>query len=82
MEPNTFQVGEKVCVTSYSPFRGLKGTIQRVNSIPTVDAQTEPYCFYLIDLEGTFIKESVWFDFEEVESISQEEAENIWRNSH
>ncbi len=36
-----------------------------------------PHCFYLIDLEGAFIKEPVWFENEEVESVSLHEGTMI-----
>ncbi len=31
------------------------------------------FCFYLIDLEGSYVKEAVWFQYEEVESVSSQE---------
>ena len=64
---NVFQVGSRVRVTSYSPFRGLKGTIRIVDTI-TADLE-EPFCFYLIALDGTYMKEPMWFEYNEVEGI-------------
>ena len=64
MHTNVLPVGSLVDVTSYSPFRGLKGTIQTVNTI--ADEAEEPFCFYLVDLEGTHIQEPVWFEHNEV----------------
>ena len=61
-----FQVGEPVRVTSYSPFRGLRGTVRKVDAIPH---REEPFCFYLVTLEGSQIKEPVWFEYQEVESL-------------
>ena len=29
----------------------------------------EPFCFYLIALEGVHIKEPIWFEYHEVELI-------------
>lgn len=63
-------------MTSYCPFRGLTGTVKTVDIIPH---SSQPYgmgplCFYLIDLEGSFIKEPVWFENEEVESVSVQEG--------
>jgi hypothetical protein len=55
-------------VTSYSPFRGLRGTIQTVNTI--VSDLEEPFCFYLIALEGTHIREPIWFEYGEVELVA------------
>ena len=54
-------------VTNYSPFRGLRGTIREVHSI-AVDLD-EPFCYYLVALEGVYNKEPVWFEYNEVESV-------------
>ena len=67
MQTNVLSVGSLVDVTSYSPFRGLRGTIQVVNTI--ADESEEPFCFYLVSLEGTHIHEPVWFENHEVEEI-------------
>ena len=64
---NILQVGSRVHVTSYSPFRGLKGTISIVDTI-TADRE-EPFCFYLIALDGTYMKEPMWFEYNEVEAV-------------
>ena len=64
----TFLVGSRVRVANYSPFRGLKGTICAVNMID-IDLK-EPFCFYLIALEGVQLKEPIWFEYTEVELIS------------
>ncbi len=74
-----FEVGSRIRVTSYCPFRGLTGTVRTVDVIPH---SGQPYgigpdCFYLIDLEGAFIKEPVWFENEEVESVSLHERDMI-----
>lgn len=74
MNGNLFQVGNRVRVTGYSPFRGLKGTIKTVD---TIDYSDEPFPFYLIDLEGASIQEPVWFESEEVEFISAQEVEYL-----
>ena len=67
MQTNVLPVGSLVDVISYSPFRGLKGTIQTVNTI--ADEAEEPFCFYLVALEGTQIQEPVWFEHDEVEAV-------------
>ena len=67
-EQNIYPPGGLVQVTSYSPFRGLNGTIQKVDTIS--DDGEEPFCFYLVDLEGTQIKEPMWFESDEVELIT------------
>jgi hypothetical protein len=66
---NILQVGSRVRVTSYGPFRGLCGTIRNVDIIPA-DLQ-EPFCFYLVALEGTYIKEPIWFEYHEVEVVTR-----------
>ena len=63
-----FSVGSRVRVTSYSPFRGLRGTIRTVDPI-SADLE-EPFCFYLVALEGTFIQEPIWFEHNEVEIVA------------
>jgi hypothetical protein len=59
-------VGSLVDVTNYGPFRGLKGTIQTVNTI--ADEGEEPFCLYLVALQGAHIHEPVWFEHDEVEA--------------
>jgi len=79
MRYQLFQPGHRVRVMTYGPFRGLIGTIRIVDTIP---GQVDPFCFYLIDLEGAQTKESVWFEYEEVESISAHESDyliSIWQ---
>lgn len=76
MEFALFEVGSRIRVTSYCPFRGLTGTVRTVDVIP-YNGQPYgmgPHCFYLIALEGAFIKEPVWFENEEVESVSLHEG--------
>jgi len=70
MEKSILQVGNRVRITSYGPFRGLRGIIQRVDELPPTPGQFEPFCFYLVRLEGAHIKEPVWFHYEEVELIT------------
>ena len=67
MQTNVLPVGSLVDVISYSPFRGLKGTVQTVNTI--ADEAEEPLCFYLVALEGTQLQEPVWFEHDEVEAV-------------
>lgn len=63
-----FPTGSRVRVTNYSPFRGLRGTIRAVNMID-VDLE-EPFCFYLVALEGVQMKEPIWFEYNEVELVA------------
>jgi hypothetical protein len=65
---NIYSPGSLVQVTSYSPFRGLNGTIQTTDTIS--DDLEELFCFYLVALEGTQIKEPIWFEHEEVELVT------------
>ncbi len=64
MQTTVLPVGSLVDVTSYCPFRGLKGTVQTVSTI--ADETEEPFCFYLVDLEGAHIPEPIWFEHNEV----------------
>lgn len=70
MEKLVLQVGSRVLITSYSPFRGLRGVIQRVDELPPTSNLPEPLCFYLVRLEGAYIKNPVWFLHEEIEPIT------------
>ena len=76
MENNVLQVGSRVRVTSYTPFRGLRGTIQTVDAIPPLEGE-ELFCFYRIALEGTHIEEPIWFEHDEVEIIGAQEAYSL-----
>ena len=68
MGSHVFPEGSRVQVVSYSPFRGLKGTIRIVHRIaPRIE---EPFCFYQIELEGAQVKEPIWFTYEEVELLA------------
>jgi hypothetical protein len=60
--------GSRVCVVSYGPFRGLKGTIRKVDTIAGLEAGVA-FCFYLVELEGTHNKEPIWFEYDEVELV-------------
>lgn len=59
-------------VTSYGPFRGLKGTIKTVDTI--IADFEDPFCFYLVALDGAYIKEHNWFEYHEVEGIDPLDA--------
>lgn len=67
MEQKVFSIGSRVRVTSYGPFRGLKGTIRTAHCLPP---REDPWCFYQLVLEGTQLKEPIWFSYEEVEPLS------------
>jgi hypothetical protein len=67
MGSSVFPVGSHVQVVSYGPFRGLRGTIRTVDII--VDDSEEPYCFYHIVLDGSQIKQPIWFECVEVELV-------------
>lgn len=67
-EIHILQVGSRVRVSSYGPFRGLRGTIHTVDTIPA-DLE-EPFCFYLVALDGTYNKDPIWFEYHEVELLA------------
>lgn len=66
MNNQALPLDSRVRVVSYGPFRGLKGTIRKVDTIPGLEA-SETFCFYLVEIEGTHIKEPIWFECDEVE---------------
>lgn len=63
---DVFEVGNRVCVTSSSPFRGLKGTVRTVDTVATDLEDEEQFGFYLIDLDGAHIRAPIWFEYDEV----------------
>jgi hypothetical protein len=65
MQTTILPVDSLVNVTSYGPFGGLRGAIRQVDTIEALP--DEPFCFYLVALEGAQIKEPVWFECKEVE---------------
>ena len=68
MNNQVLPAGSRVRVISYGPFRGLKGTIRTVDTIPGLEAG-EAFCFYLVELEGTHSKEPIWFECDEVQLV-------------
>jgi hypothetical protein len=70
MMADVFPVGSRVRVTSYSPFRGLKGTIRTVHTIAPSRENEEPFCFYQVALEGAHVQEPIWFAYDEVELVA------------
>lgn len=62
---NDQRVGKRVRISNYNPFRGLKGTIQRVNAI--LDEEEDIFCFYLILLDSR--REPIWFEHTEIEFV-------------
>jgi hypothetical protein len=68
MTYNVLPVGSRVRVTSYSPFREQRGTVRDVHTI-AADLE-EPFCFYLISLDGGQVKEPIWFEYDEIELIT------------
>lgn len=79
MSNQAFPAGSRVRIVSYSPFRGLRGTIRTVDAIPHPDID-EPFCFYHIELEGAHLKEPIWFQHDEVE-ITSLAGRNIFSNN-
>ena len=64
MQETVLVVGSRVCVTSYGPFWGSRGTVRAVHPI-SVEFD-EPLYFYLIELEETDVGEPIWFAQDEV----------------
>ena len=78
MNQTILQVGNRVHVSGYSPFRGLTGTVQSVQLVE----YDGPLYFYLVKLEGERGREALWFPDDEVESISLREAEYVSLNAN
>ncbi len=73
-----FPVGSRVRVTSYSPWQGLKGTILTIHMIAV--PLDDPFCFYLIALDGVQIQEPVWFEYHEVELVGPPHIDSSSKN--
>ena len=68
LEVEVFAISSRVRVTNYSPFRGLRGTVLTIHMIAA--ALEEPFCFYLVALEGVQIQEPIRFEYTEVEFVA------------
>jgi hypothetical protein len=67
LEEEVYPIGSRVRVANDSPFRGLKETILAIHMIATPG---EPiFCFYLVALDGTYLREPLWFEYQEVELV-------------
>jgi hypothetical protein len=69
-QDSVLAVDSQVYVTSYGPFRGLRGTIRTVDTIVSVREDEESFCFYKIALEGSSIRDPIWFECDEVEPVA------------
>jgi hypothetical protein len=69
------EIGSLVYVTSYGPYRGLKGIIRTVDALSPANISS---CFYLIALQEGHVKEPVWFVHDDVAAV---EGQNVsqWR---
>jgi hypothetical protein len=74
MEEDVFPTGSRVQVVNDSPLRGLKGTILAIHLIATPGEPT--FCFYLVALDATQLREPLWFEYQEVALVgpSREQA--------
>lgn len=46
----------------------MRGTIRSVDTVS--DDLEEPFCFYLVDLEGAQKEEPIWFECDNVELVT------------
>ena len=68
LDEEVYPIGSRVRVAHDSPFRGLKGTILAIHMIATPG---EPiFCFYLVALDGTHLREPLWFEYQEVTLVA------------
>lgn len=70
----TFQIGSSVCIISYGPYRGLRGTIQGITEHINQD---KTFNFYLVGLEGKNIVEYIWFQYEDLGSVCLREVNDF-----
>ncbi len=68
-------IGSRVRVTNYSPWRGLRGTILTIHMI--AEPGDEPFCFYLVAVDGAQVKEPIWFEYTEVELITPPHVDTL-----
>ena len=64
LEDEVLPIGSRVCVANEGPYRGRKGTILAIHMIATPGKPT--FCFYLVALDGAYLRESMRFDSQEV----------------
>jgi hypothetical protein len=69
MAYEVLKIGDAARVTSYGAFQGLRGTIQRVHYIACTAEDEEPFLFYQLMLENAHIKEPIWFQGEEIDTL-------------
>jgi hypothetical protein len=70
-----FPIGSRVQVTNYSPWRGLRGTVLTIHMI--AQTRDEPFCFYLVALDGVQLKEPIWFEYTEVELLTPPSVDTL-----
>ena len=64
LEEEVYPIGSRVRVVSDSPFKGLKGIILAIHMIAT--PRKPIFCFYLVALDETHLREPLWFEYQEV----------------
>jgi len=64
-----FQIGDSVCITSDSIFKGLKGIVCKIHLITYTEDDEKPLLFYQVNLEHTYTREPIWFQGEEVDAL-------------
>ena len=63
MDAPVIPIGARVRIINYSPYRGLAGTVQKIE---TIRHENDHYEFYQIDLEGVQVNDPLWFEKEEL----------------
>ena len=67
MTPGILRIGDRVCVTSDSPFKGLKGVIREVDLID--HTEDNHFLFYQVSLECASLRDPSWFQGEEIDAL-------------
>lgn len=69
MSSEILKIGDKVCVVNNSNFKGLQGVICKVHLIAYTEDDNQPFLFYQVNLEHTYMGEPIWFQGEEVDAL-------------
>src|SRR5215469_11240098 len=68
------QVGSRVYVIASGPFKGLRGTVQSVDAIPSLD---ESCYFYLVKLERSYFRTRCGFNMKKLRSLLEKQSPHL-----
>ena len=67
LEEDVFPIGSRARVAHNSLFRERKGIILAIHMIAAPGEPT--LCFYLVALDGTYLRIPLWFEYYEIELV-------------